>query len=195
MIWGLKSLKKYTLFKYVPGALVAVILGGLLNSAFGIWMPEWELSGEHLVRLPLDSIKGNPQDLITLPDWRGIQLPIIWKIAAVIAIIASLETLLSLEASDKLDPHRRISPPNRELKAQGVGNMVSGLIGGLPVTAVIVRSSANVVAGAQSRLSAVVHGVLLLLSVLLFPQLLNLIPKAALAVVFGLFAGLGRLII
>lgn len=183
LLWGMKSLKRYTLFKYVPGALVAVIVGGLLNSAFGIWMPEWELAGDHLVGLPLDAVQGDPLNLITLPDWRGIQLPIIWKIAAVIAIIASLETLLSLEASDKLDPLRRISPPNQELKAQGIGNIVSGLIGGLPVTAVIVRSSANVVAGAQSRLSAVSHGILLLVSVLLFPQLLNLIPKAALAVV------------
>ena len=183
LIWGRKSLKRYSLFKYVPGALVAVILGALLNAAFGHWKPEWQLAGDHLVRLPLDSIEGNPQKLITLPDWRGFQLPLVWKIAGVIAIIASLETLLSLEASDKLDPLRRISPPNRELKAQGVGNIVSGLIGGLPITAVIVRSSANVMAGAQSRLSSILHGVFLLVSVLLFPQFLNLIPKSALAVV------------
>jgi len=187
-IWARKSLKKYMLFKFVPGALVAVFAGALINGAFKLWMPELQLMGEHLVRLPLDSVQGNPQDLITLPDWRGFQLPIIWKIAGVIAIIASLETLLSLEASDKLDPLRRISPPNRELKAQGIGNIVSGMIGGLPVTAVIVRSSANVVAGAQSKLSAIMHGVLLLISVLLFPQLLNLIPKSALAVIL-IFVG------
>jgi len=188
LLWGLKSLKKYPLFKYIPGALVAVVIGALLNAGYGLWMPEWELSGDHLVRLPLDAVQGNPQNLITMPDWRGLQLPIIYKIAGVIAIIASLETLLSLEASDKLDPLRRISPPNRELKAQGIGNMVSGLIGGLPVTAVIVRSSANVVAGAKSKGSAVFHGVLLLLSVLIFPQLLNMIPKSALAVVL-IFVG------
>ena len=99
------------------------------------------------------------------------------------ALIASIETLLSIEAVDRLDPHRRISPPNRELIAQGVGNIVSGLIGGIPVTSVIVRSSANVQAGGRTRLSAMIHGVLLLVGVLLLPSVLNEVPLAALAVV------------
>lgn len=181
LFWNRKELKKYSFFKYVPGPLVAVLFGALVNWILGITNPSWQLGDGHLVNLPLDSIQGNPQNLIVLPDFKGFNLPIVYEVAILIAVIASIESLLSLEATDKLDPQRRISDPNRELKAQGVGNFVSGLIGGLPVTAVIVRSSANIVAGAKSNLSAVVHGMMLLISVLLLPQLLNLIPKAALA--------------
>lgn len=181
LFWNSKELKKYSFFKYVPGPLVAVLFGALVNWILGITNPSWQLGDGHLVNLPLDSIQGNPQNLIILPDFKGFNLPVVYEIAILIAVIASIESLLSLEATDKLDPQRRISDPNRELKAQGVGNFVSGLIGGLPVTAVIVRSSANIVAGAKSNLSAVVHGMMLLISVLLLPQLLNLIPKAALA--------------
>ncbi|MBI1222079.1 MAG: SulP family inorganic anion transporter [Bacteroidetes bacterium] len=183
LFWAKKSLKKYSFIKLVPGALIAVLSGTLINLALREWYPEWALQGSHLVDLPLDSVRGNPLNLITLPDWNGLRLPITYEIAFLIAVIASIESLLSLEAVDKLDPQRRISPPNRELKAQGIGNIVSGLIGGLPLTAVIVRSSANTVAGAKSRLSAIVHGILLLLSVLFIPHVLNLIPKAALAAV------------
>lgn len=181
LFWNRKELKKYSFFKYVPGPLVAVLFGALVNWILGMTNPSWQLGDGHLVNLPLDSIQGNPQNLIVLPDFKGFNLPVVYEIAILIAVIASIESLLSLEATDKLDPQRRISDPNRELKAQGVGNFVSGLIGGLPVTAVIVRSSANIVAGAKSNLSAVVHGMMLLISVLLLPQLLNLIPKAALA--------------
>lgn len=109
----------------------------------------------------------------------------VWKdvliTAITIALVASIETLLSIEAVDNIDPDRRITPTNRELKAQGIGNMVSGLLGGLPITSVIVRSSANVAAGGKSKLSTIAHGILLLLSVLFIPKLLNLIPLAALA--------------
>ncbi len=181
LLWGLKPLKKRLFFQLFPGALAAVIVGSLLNIALGQWMPAWQLSGNHLVQLPLDAIQGHPERLIRLPDFTAWNNVKVYELAVVIAIIASLESLLSLEASDKIDPARRLSPPNRELRAQGVGNIVSGLLGGLPVTAVIVRSSANVVAGARGKLSAIAHGVLLLLSVLLFPNLLNYIPKAALA--------------
>jgi MFS superfamily sulfate permease-like transporter len=113
----------------------------------------------------------------------GLMNPEVWMVGFTIAIIASLETLLSLEAADKIDPYKRISPPNRELIAQGIGNLTNGLIGGIPVTAVIVRSSANVSSGAKSKMSAIFHGFLLLLSVLLIPGLLNLIPLASLAAI------------
>jgi MFS superfamily sulfate permease-like transporter len=120
---------------------------------------------------------------VVLPDFSQLGNPRVWTMAVTLCMVASLETLLSLEAVDRLDPLRRISPPNRELVAQGVGNMASGLLGGLPITAVIVRSSANVMAGGRTQLSAMVHGVLLLLSVLLLAPLLNRVPLASLAVV------------
>lgn len=183
VIWNQKALKKYSFFKYIPGALIAVIVGTLLNHFFKGWRPEWVLSDNHLVSLPLDAIQGNPENLIQTPDFKALNHYLTYKTAVVIAIIASLESLLSLEASDKIDQQRRFSSPNRELKAQGVGNIVSGFLGGIPVTAVIVRSSANVIAGARTRLSAVVHGILLLISVLVLPEILNLIPKAALAAI------------
>lgn len=182
-LWNLKFFKRFAFFKLIPGALIAVIIGTLVNGILTVAYPEWALSGDHLVNLPLDAKEGNPQNLVSFPDWRGLQLGLVYQIALVLAIIASLESLLSLEAADKIDPYRRITPTNQELKAQGAGNIVSGLIGGLPITAVIVRSSANVVAGSRTKLSAIAHGILLLLSVLLFPELLNLIPKAALAAV------------
>jgi MFS superfamily sulfate permease-like transporter len=117
------------------------------------------------------------------PDLSGLLRFDVWKVAVVIAIIASLETLLSVEAVDKLDPHRRNTPTNQELKAQGVGNLLSGLIGGLPMTAVIVRSTANLEAGARSKMSAIYHGLLLLVCVTLIPGILNMIPLSALAAV------------
>ncbi|MHB1277298.1 MAG: SulP family inorganic anion transporter [Bacteroidia bacterium] len=183
LVWGHKRLKNHAFFKYVPGALIAVIAGTLLNHFFKSWRPEWVLGESHLVKLPLDAIQGHPEKLIQTPDFKALNHYLTYKTAVVIAIIASLESLLSLEASDKLDIQRRFSSPNRELKAQGIGNMVSGLLGGIPVTAVIVRSSANVIAGARTRLSAVIHGVLLLVSVLVLPGILNMIPKAALAAI------------
>jgi MFS superfamily sulfate permease-like transporter len=121
--------------------------------------------------------------LFTSPDWSQLTNPAIYLTAATLAVIASLETLLCVEATDKLDPQKRVTPTNRELLAQGGGNIVSGLLGGLPITQVIVRSSANIQAGAQSRLSAVLHGVLLLVCVASLPQVLNLIPLAVLAAV------------
>jgi MFS superfamily sulfate permease-like transporter len=117
----------------------------------------------------------------TFPDFSAFTNFAVWTSAITIAIVASLETLLNLEASDELDPYKRVSPTNRELKAQGVGNIVSGLIGGLPLTSVIVRTSANVNAGARTKMSAIIHGLLLLLSVALIPRILNLIPLSALA--------------
>jgi MFS superfamily sulfate permease-like transporter len=118
-----------------------------------------------------------------MPDFSAIGNPKVWTVAITIAIVASIETLLSLEAADRLDPHRRISPPNRELMAQGLGNLCSGMIGGLPITSVVVRTSANVYAGAQTWMAAFFHGVLLCASVLLIPAFLNLTPLACLAAI------------
>jgi MFS superfamily sulfate permease-like transporter len=168
----------------VPGALIVVVVGILMNESFRLLLDGFYLRAEdgHLVSLPA----GGAADFfgqLTLPDWSRWTDRRIYTIGFTLAIVASIESLLSLEASDKIDPQRRISSPDRELLAQGVGNVAAGLLGGLPVTAVIVRSSANVYAGAKSRWSAIVHGVLLLVSVVAIPRLLNLIPLASLAAV------------
>ncbi len=168
----------------VPGALIVVAVGILLNELFRTFSPDFFLRAEdgHLVTLPA----GGPTELLAQlsgPDWSRWTDRRIYSTGLTLAIVASIESLLSLEASDKLDPQRRISDPDRELLAQGVGNIASGLLGGLPVTAVIVRSSANVYAGARSRWSAFIHGVLLLVCVVAIPGLLNRIPLASLAAV------------
>ena len=177
------KLKHHRIFGVVPGALWAVISGIVINSAYGIWKPEWQLDGEHLVSIPVLENIGEISNLLTFPDFSMIGESTFWIVAMTIAIIGSLETLLSIDAADKLDPMKRTSPPSKELFAQGVGNTVSGLIGGLPITAVIVRSSANIATGAKTKLSAILHGVLLLILVLTIPTTLNLIPLSCLAAV------------
>lgn len=179
-LWDLPALKKFSFFKLVPGALVAVVLGLMVNLFVFPNYPGLYLSEVHRVFLP---VGGRAIDLITLPDWTGLSNAKVWTTAFTIALIASIETLLSLEAVDKLDPMRRLSPPNAELKAQGVGNLVNGLLGGLPLTSVIVRSSANVEAGGLGKASAIFHGLLLLVTVLAVPHVLNLIPLSVLAAV------------
>ncbi len=187
IFWDIKSLKRFLLFKHVPGPLLVVFLGIGLNEFFKAIAPEWVLSGEQLVRIP--QLLGTDANYHFLsPDWRALGMFNTWKVAGAIAVVASLESLLSLEAADKIDPFKRISPPSRELKAQGVANVISGLLGGLPVTAVIVRSSANVTAGARTKMSAMVHGLFLGGFVLLIPGLLNYIPLACLAAIL-LFIG------
>jgi MFS superfamily sulfate permease-like transporter len=183
ILWDQPFLKKYAFFKIIPGALIVVFLGVLINYLFGWYKPEWALVDDQLVVLP---VANSAKDFIaqfTLPDFRAIVNGKVYLVAFTIAVVASLESLLSVEATDKLDPEKRNTPTNRELKAQGIGNIISGLIGGLPVTAVIVRSSANINSGAKTKLSAIIHGVLLLLSVLLFARFLNQIPKSCLAAV------------
>lgn len=174
--------------KAVPGALVAVVAGVLINEGFIRSYPALAISKEHLVGLPLLDSFSNISSLIALPNFAGFANADVWVLGVTIAAVASIETLLCLEAVDRLDPLRRYSPTNRELKAQGIGNMVSGFLGGLPMTSVIVRSSANVNSGAKSKLSAIFHGVLLLICALTIPALLNKIPLAALAVVL-IFVG------
>jgi MFS superfamily sulfate permease-like transporter len=183
LLFDSKKIKSLPVLRFIPGALVAVIAGVAINQVFKAVAPGLYMSGEHVVVLPAISGLSEISTLLTMPDWTAFGNPNMWRAAVTIALIASIESLLSTEATDKLDPQRRVTPANRELKAQGIGNMVSGLIGGIPVTAVIVRSSANIMAGAQTKVSAVVHGILLAVLVLALPDLLNLVPMASLAAV------------
>ena len=202
ILWNNQRLKRFWLFKFVPGPLLVVLVSTLLNELFVAFAPALALSNNHLVNISL--LFGEEANHVQLsPDWSAFSKQTTWMVAGTMAIVASLESLLSLEASDKLDPYKRTSPPNRELKAQGVGNIISGLLGGLPVTAVIVRSSANVTAGARTRISAISHGFFMAGFVLLTPQLLNHIPLAGLASILlyigyklstvGLYKGMYRL--
>lgn len=171
----------------VPGALIAVVAGTLINELLRLSAPGAALGASHRVSLGL-SEAGGAAAWLTPPDWSGLAVPRVYLAAATIAIVASLETLLNLEAVDKLDEQKRVSPANRELIAQGVGNVACCLVGGLPVTSVIVRSSANVYAGAKTKASAIMHGAWLAGTVLLVPSLLERIPLSALAAIL-LFTG------
>lgn len=167
----------------VPAPLAVVLLGVGLSLLFRKLGGGWEIGHTHLVRVPAPDGFGGFVRTLRSPDFSQLANPAIYVAALTIAMVASLETLLNLEAVDKLDPAKRVSPPDRELIAQGVGNIVSGLVGGLPLTAVIVRGSANINAGAKTRMSSFIHGALLLSSVVFFPGLLNAIPLAALAAI------------
>jgi MFS superfamily sulfate permease-like transporter len=181
ILWNRASLQRYSFFKTVPGALIAVVVGVLLNRLFINFFPDFIVTEKHLVSVPVLSEESSILAFLTFPDFTQLLNPNVYKAALSIAAVASLETLLNIEACDKIDPFRRITPLNRELKAQGVANAISGLIGGLPVTSVVVRSSANIQAGARSKASTISHAVILLLSVLLIPKILQLIPLASLA--------------
>jgi MFS superfamily sulfate permease-like transporter len=181
LLWDLPLFKKIK--QFVPGPLVVVVVGTLLATMLPGLGPNMMLVDGHYVHLPVASNLAAFTSLFRLPDWHYLGTYQVWVSGVTIALVASLETLLSIEAIDKLDPYNRSTPTDRELKAQGVGNLVSGLLGGLPITSVIVRSSANLTAGAKSRFSAIFHGILLLLSVLLIPGLLNAIPLSALAAI------------
>lgn len=184
ILFETKMMKKIAAFKIIPGALIVVVMGVLLNMLFQNSAPSLAIiKAEHLVEIPISESFNDVLSLFTRPDFSAFTNPDIYVIAFTIAIVGSLESLLSVEATDKLDPEKHHTPTNRELKAQGVGNMVSGFLGGLPVTQVIVRSSANINSGAKSKLSAILHGFLLFGSVLLIPNILNLIPLASLAAI------------
>lgn len=174
-------IKKQGFSKIIPGALVVVLAGIGLNALFKVVAPEWYLSGIHIVNLPKASSINELVSFFSFPDFSSLSNPQVYIIAGTIALVASLESLLSVEATDKLDPEKNHTDTNRELKAQGIGNIVSGMIGGLPITQVIVRSSANINSGAKSKMSAIVHGLLLALTVVFIPNILNLIPLASLA--------------
>lgn len=181
--WDKKQPTLQSWLRYVPGPLVVVLFGVGANVAFGRFLPGWELAGHHLVSVPVADSFDAFLGLFRTPDFSMIVNPDIWTIAITLAVVASIESLLSIEAIDKLDPYKRVTPTNRELVAQGVGNIASGLIGGLPVTSVIVRSSANVSSGGRTKLSAILHGILLLVCVLAIPTLLNMVPLSALSAV------------
>lgn len=172
-----KTLKK----SIVPAPLLVVVLGVGLQIAFKYLGGFWELADSHLVQVPVAKSLTEFCGFLTTPDFSKWNNPAIYSAGVTIAIVASLETLLNLEAVDKLDPRQRESPPSRELLAQGVGNVLCGLCGGIPMTSVIVRGSVNIGAGGQTRVAAIFHGVLLLVCVLLFPVVLNLIPLSCLA--------------
>jgi len=176
-------MKRFSLFKFLPGALFVVTFGIILNQLFLAFAPELAMTGKHLVQLPVASNIQEFFSFFTLPDFTAITNIDVYVVAFTLAIVASLETLLSVEATDKLDPFKRNTPTNRELKAQGIGNIISGMIGGLPITQVIVRSSANINSGGKTKLSAIIHGSILLLSVIIIPRVLNLIPLATLAAI------------
>lgn len=183
ILWDQVLTKKHKVFQLIQGPLVVVVLGIILNVVFRDFYPQLALGINHLVELPVaDSFTGFLQQFTT-PDFSRVLTYDVLFLGATLAIVASLETLLCLEATDKLDPYKRISPANRELVAQGVGNMVSGFIGGLPVTQVIVRSSANIQSGGRTKLASLIHGVLILVSVILLPSVLNMIPLASLAAI------------
>ena len=183
LLWNSGPVRRQPWARLVPGALVAVLTAVALNQLLKAVAPALQVRPEHLVKLPVLSSLGQLVGEISFPDFGALRQPATYGVALTIAIVASLETLLSVEAVDNLDPQKRHTPTNRELLAQGAGNVVSGLLGGLPLTAVIVRSSANIAAGAQTKLSAFIHGLLLLTSLLFLGAVLNLIPLAALAAV------------
>jgi carbonic anhydrase len=183
LFWWDAARPKTGPLRFVPGPLVVVVIGIVGNSLLGLAAPTLQLHPSHLVQVPVaDSFSGF-LSFFRFPDFTAISNPAVWSTAVTLAIVASLESLLSVKAVDEIDPRRRTTDKNHELLAQGGGNILSGLIGGIPVTSVIVRSSANVDANAESKLSTIMHGIWLLLSVALIPTLLNLIPLSALAAI------------
>ncbi|MCA9231323.1 MAG: bifunctional SulP family inorganic anion transporter/carbonic anhydrase [Planctomycetales bacterium] len=167
----------------VPAPLIVVLFGALAQTLFARLGGSWVLESNHLVQIPVAESISGVVNFLSYPDFSQWNNPAVYFAGVTIAIVASLETLLNLDAVDKLDPERRDSPPSRELIAQGVGNTVAGLVGALPVTSVIVRSSVNVSVGAKTKLSTILHGVLLATCVALFPVYMNMIPLAALAAI------------
>jgi MFS superfamily sulfate permease-like transporter len=172
--------------KFIPGALIAVIIGVVVNEVLKVGFTSNALDAKYLVSVPVATSAKEFLGFFTLPDYNGFTNSSIIIYGVVFAIIASVETLLSIEAIDNMDPEKRKTNTNRELIAQGVGNSVAGLIGGLPVTSVIVRSSANVNSGGKTKMSTIIHGLLLLICVILIPTLLNKIPLSALAAILFL---------
>ncbi|HMQ46244.1 MAG TPA: SulP family inorganic anion transporter [Saprospiraceae bacterium] len=181
IIWERPFMKRIKLFQIVQGPLVVVVLGILMNVIFR--GTPLAIAPEHLVSLPVASDFSSFLSQFSFPDFSQVFNTQVYVTAITLAIVASLETLLCVEATDKLDPYKRFTPTNTELKAQGLGNMISGLIGGLPITQVIVRSSANIQSGGKTKAAAFFHGILLLVCVAFIPNILNMIPLASLAAI------------
>ena len=182
ILWERPFMKKLSFTTIIQGPLVTVVMG-ILIAMNTTTIEGWILTADHMVAIPvtegLDGFLGQ----FTTPDMSAFTNPAIYTIGITMAVVASLETLLCVEATDKLDPFKRITPTNKELWAQGAGNVVSGLIGGLPITQVIVRSSANIQSGGRTKASAFIHGSLLLICAYAIPKVLNMIPLAALAAI------------
>lgn len=182
VVWGMKFVKKSKVLSLVPGPLLAIIIS-ILVAALLAGNAEFLIEGEHLVQVPTPNNFEEFKGMLYFPDFGAIGDLAVWRVAVVIALVASIESLLCVEATDKMDPYKGRTPMNRELRAQGVGNLVSGLLGGLPITQVIVRSTANISSGAKTKMSAIIHGIFLLAFVILIPGVLNMIPRATLAAV------------
>lgn len=181
ILWNkVEFLKK---IKLIPPALVAVIVSVILNEFFIQSSSNFAILKEHLVSLPVPTSLEEFKNIIITPDFSALSNSKVWIVGITIAVVASIETLLCIEAADRMDAQKRYTDTNVELKAQGIGNILSGFIGGLPMTSVVVRTSANNAAGAKSKMSAIIHGLLLLISVLAIPIILNKIPLATLAAV------------
>lgn len=183
LFWDKKLKKMGKFFEIIQGPFVVVTLGIIYQVILSNMGSSWAFSKEHLVNVPVAENFDGFLGQFSTPDFSFLSNPNIYIVAVTIALVASLETLLSVEATDKLDPKKRVTPTNRELMAQGAGNIISGLIGGLPITQVIVRSSANIQSGGKTKLSGIIHGFLLLISVIIIPDILNYIPKSVLAAV------------
>jgi MFS superfamily sulfate permease-like transporter len=183
ILWDKVLIKKHKIFQLIQGPIVVVLLGIVMNYLFKAGILNFSLADDQVVRLPVAHNLTEFFSQFTFPDFSAITNFEVWKVAIVLAIVASLETLLCVEATDKMDPNKRITPTNRELKAQGLGNIVSGMIGGLPITQVIVRSTANISFGGKTKLSAILHGVFLLISAITIASLMNMIPLASLAAI------------
>jgi MFS superfamily sulfate permease-like transporter len=182
LLWSNILSKKGRFFQLVQGPLVAVV-AGIVYFFITELNPKYGISASHLVSVPVPDNFNSFLGQFSFPNFSVITNPDVWIVAFTIALVASLETLLCVEATDKLDPNKNVTPTNRELLAQGIGNVLSGLIGGLPVTQVIVRSSANIQSGGTSKMSAIIHGFFLLISVILIPTLLNKIPLSVLSAI------------
>jgi MFS superfamily sulfate permease-like transporter len=183
ILWETVLMKRHKLFQVLQGSLVVIFIGIAINYCIQRGFLNLSLAPDHLVSIPVPENLAGFFRQFTFPDFSVITRFEAWKIAFLITLIASLETLLSVEAADKLDPYKRVTPPNRELKAQGLGNIVSGLCGGLPITQVIVRSSVNISFGGKTKLSAILHGVFILVSAVTLAEVLNMIPLASLAAI------------
>jgi MFS superfamily sulfate permease-like transporter len=182
IIWGNVLSKKGKIFQIIQGPLVAVVVG-IIYFLITSGNDFWSISSNHLVSVPVPEDASSFFSQFSFPNFKAITNPQVWITAFTIALVASLETLLCVEATDKLDPIKRVTPTNRELLAQGSGNIISGLIGGLPITQVIVRSSANIQSGGKTKMASILHGFLLLISVVLIPTFLNKIPLSVLAAI------------
>ncbi|MEX2232013.1 MAG: SulP family inorganic anion transporter [Cyclobacteriaceae bacterium] len=183
ILWDTVLTKKHKVFQLIQGPIVVVILGIAMNYFYQNGILDFSLAADQVVRIPVPENLAGFFNQFTFPDFSALSNLEVYKVAIVLAIVASLETLLCVEATDKLDPYKRITPTNRELKAQGLGNVISGLIGGLPITQVIVRSSANISFGGKTKMSAILHGVFLLVSAITIASVLNMIPLASLAAI------------